>query len=60
MFKESVEEGKIERSATRDETEWHFPEWYHLYFCPFCGKNIKGKGYGVYDKQKKSRRISSP
>lgn len=44
-FKDSVEEGKIVHSEEFDETEWYFPEWLHLYFCPFCGTNIKGRGF---------------
>ncbi len=48
-FKESVKEGFIERSDHYDETEWFFKEWLHVYYCPFCGSNIKGKGFGEYD-----------
>jgi len=49
-FKESVEEKKFIHSKGVDETEWYIPEWYHIYFCPFCGTNIKGKGFGKLDK----------
>lgn len=45
-FEESVIEGKIMKSENMDETEWYFPEWLHIYYCPFCGANIKGEGYG--------------
>lgn len=49
-FKETVYEGKIKHAdETPDETEWYFPESGHLYFCPFCGSFIKGKGFGTYD-----------
>ena len=48
-FKESVLEGKICRAGMPDETEWYFPEWLHLYFCPFCGTLIKGEGTGQFD-----------
>ena len=47
-FKDSVLEGKILRSEDDDETEWYFPEWLHLYYCPFCGRNIKGTGFGEF------------
>lgn len=45
-FEDGVVEGKITRATGYDETEWYFPEWIHLYFCPFCGANVKGKGFG--------------
>lgn len=32
-----------------DETEWFIKECMHIYFCPFCGSNIKGSGFGSYD-----------
>jgi hypothetical protein len=49
-FKESVLSGKICRTEDMpDETEWYFPEWFHLYFCPFCGTRIKGDGSGTFD-----------
>lgn len=47
-FEESVKEGKLVRSASRDETEWFMPEWLHVYFCPFCGTLGKGTGFGTY------------
>ncbi len=51
-FRESVNEGFIKKASGFDETEWLFPEWLHLYFCPFCGSNIKGNGFGEYDKKR--------
>lgn len=45
-FEECVKRGEIAHSDEFDETEWYVPNWYHLYYCPFCGKFIKGKGYG--------------
>jgi hypothetical protein len=48
-FRESVVEGKIERSEDpNDETEWYFPEWLHIYYCPFCGTPVKSEGFGAY------------
>lgn len=50
-FKESVEESKFIYAYTpnkdMDETEWFMPEWLHIYYCPFCGTYIKGKGFGA-------------
>jgi len=48
-FRESVKEKKFVKSYMMDETDWFIPEGLHVYFCPFCGKNIKGKGYGTFD-----------
>ncbi len=39
-----------------DETEWYFKEWYHLYYCPFCGVSVKGNGTGNFDEQMMARR----
>lgn len=52
-FAESYERGEIfysyENSLEDDETEWYIDEFYHLYYCPFCGAFIKGHGFGNYD-----------
>ena len=53
-FKTAVEEAHIMKADSYDETEWYLPESYHLYFCPFCGAHIKGKGFGKYDEQNHS------
>jgi hypothetical protein len=49
-FKDSVKDGKFiyayKYYKDIDETEWFMPDWYHLYYCPFCGKYIKGQGFG--------------
>ncbi|MBI4833841.1 MAG: hypothetical protein HY811_03330 [Planctomycetes bacterium] len=50
-FKDAVKEEEF-ISAYRygkgiEETSWVIPGFYHLYFCPFCGTYIKGRGYGV-------------
>ena len=34
-----------------DETEWATEDLGHLYYCPFCGEYIKGRGFGDYDKE---------
>jgi len=48
-FRESVIVDKTIIRATRyDETEWHLPQGGHIYFCPFCGHKVKGKGFGTY------------
>jgi hypothetical protein len=28
-----------------DETEWFISGLWHLYYCPFCGALIKGRGF---------------
>jgi hypothetical protein len=48
-FRESVRVDKTIIKATGlDETEWYLPEGGHIYFCPFCGHRVKGKGFGTY------------
>lgn len=29
-----------------DETQWYINGLAHLYFCPFCGSYIAGRGFG--------------
>ena len=29
-----------------DETQWYINGLSHLYYCPFCGSYIAGKGFG--------------
>lgn len=48
-FAESVAEGHILKAEKNDETAWFFKEWFHIYYCPFCGKSVKGEGFGTYD-----------
>jgi predicted AlkP superfamily pyrophosphatase or phosphodiesterase len=45
-FRECVKLGEIIHSDEYDETEWYIPRWHHIYFCPFCGKSVKGQGFG--------------
>lgn len=55
-FRASVEEEYIIRSDKNDETEWFASQWFHFYYCPFCGANIKGKGWGKFDIMTKKRK----
>ncbi len=55
-FRASVEEGYIIRADGYDETEWFASKWFHFYYCPFCGTNIKGKGWGRFDILTKNRK----
>jgi hypothetical protein len=48
-FKDSVKNGYIEKTDHYDETKWFLKEWLHIYYCPFCGRNVKGRGFGSYD-----------
>jgi hypothetical protein len=50
-FQESVKEKIFVHSSDKDETEWFMPEWFHIYYCPFCGAFIKGTGTGEYFKE---------
>ena len=54
-FQESVKDRYIIKSHGFDETAWYLKDWLHIYYCPFCGANIKGKGYGEFDIDKKSK-----
>lgn len=58
-FEQAVKDGEIVYSyklnCDIDETAWFIPGKWHLYFCPFCGVNIKESGYGVYDIEKESK-----
>ena len=49
-FAQCAKEASVQHCGTKDETEWAIPGFYHLYFCPFCGAFIKGRGWGKYDK----------
>ena len=33
-----------------NETAWITHDLWNIYYCPFCGSLIKGKGWGTYDK----------
>lgn len=46
QFKAAYSNNEIMHADDFDETEWYIPEWYHLFYCPFCGKYIKGQGFG--------------
>jgi hypothetical protein len=37
-----AEEGSIFHCGKEDETEWAVKDFYHLYYCPFCGDFIMG------------------
>lgn len=54
-FKDFYEEGAIvyayEKSSDLDETDWFIPDLGHLYYCPFCGAFIKGKGFGNFNEK---------
>jgi hypothetical protein len=51
LFADCVRRGEIRRAELPDQTEWYVDGWEHLYYCPFCGRHIKGKGFGTYDEQ---------
>jgi hypothetical protein len=37
-------------SRAIDETAWIVDGHFHIYYCPFCGTYIKGRGFGVTPK----------
>jgi hypothetical protein len=43
-----------QNSTKIDETSWFIAGKWHIYFCPFCGNNIRGIGFGSYDKETSS------
>jgi len=57
-FAEAVRSGEIQysyqNSAEIDETSWFIEDKWHIYFCPFCGKCIRGIGFGSYHKETSS------
>ena len=59
-FRVGVKEGSIHYCGKRDETEWAVQDFYHLYYCPFCGAFVKGTGWGDYDKKYPPTRPGQP
>ena len=47
-FSEAVAAEEIMHSADNDETEWFIDGLWHIYFCPFCGTDVRGSGWGEY------------
>jgi hypothetical protein len=48
-FAEAIKAKEIIHADQNDETEWFISELGHLYYCPFCGAYVKGKGWGEYN-----------
>jgi hypothetical protein len=52
LFKEWYETSEIvfayAETQEIDETQWFVDGFAHLYYCPFCGEYIKGRGFGNY------------
>jgi len=48
-FAEAVKAKEIIHSDQNDETEWFINDLWHIYYCPFCGASVKGKGWGQYN-----------
>jgi hypothetical protein len=53
-FSEAVLKGEILYAYKEfddiDETAWFVESKWHIYFCPFCGTNVRGIGFGSYHK----------
>jgi hypothetical protein len=47
-FADAVNAKEIIHSDENDETEWFINDLWHIYYCPFCGAYVKGKGWGRY------------
>ncbi len=58
-FADSVRKKEIFRARSGDETEWYIAGGCHIYYCPFCGKFIKGKGWGEFEKKYPPSRFRS-
>ena len=43
-------------STELNETAWIAHKLWNIYYCPFCGEFIKGKGWGTYDKKHPPKR----
>jgi hypothetical protein len=56
-FKDSVKEGRIIRAKGFDETEWYFPEWFHLYY--FAEQISKEKDLERYEEIRTNNCYSS-
>jgi hypothetical protein len=54
-FGEAVKAKEIIHSDQNDETEWFINNLWHIYYCPFCGAFVKGKGWGQYRIPKKQK-----
>ena len=54
-FKDFYNSGEViyayEKSTKIDETDWIVDSFAHLYYCPFCGSFIKGRGFGNYNEK---------
>jgi hypothetical protein len=54
-FAEAVKSEEIryayQDSTEIDETSWFIADKWHIYFCPFCGKCIRGIGFGSYHQE---------
>jgi hypothetical protein len=57
-FHSVVKSKAIIKADKNDETEWFIPSLWHIYFCPFCGASVKGKGkgWGQYTDKKQSKK----
>ncbi len=46
-----------EEHSEIDETEWFISGLWHLYFCPFCGTSIVGRGFSQSANKSDENRI---
>jgi hypothetical protein len=55
-FANAVSEREIISAAKNDETAWFINKLWHIYYCPFCGASVKGKGWGKYNNKQQPTR----
>jgi hypothetical protein len=54
-FAEAVNANEILHSESHDETDWYIEGLWHIYYCPFCGADVKGQGWGEFEVKKIAR-----
>src|SRR5271157_1578214 len=52
-FSEALKNNEVVHGSKNDETEWFIDGLWHIYYCPFCGASIKGRGWGDYTRSNK-------
>ena len=62
-FMSAIKEREIKFSYSNnsdvDETAWYVEGMWHIYYCPFCGKNVKGGGFGSFDRSQKENSVEN-
>ena len=56
-FADAAREREIIPASEKDETAWFINRLWHIYYCPFCGESVKGKGWGQFNKKKQKPKV---